>query len=621
VAVHAGAGKRVHVVAIRLPAIVAALERYVGEPLPLRKLDLVGVPEFFGAMENPGLITFEERMLIGGAARERLDYFTHIAAHELAHQWFGNTVTPAWWDDLWLSESFASWLGDKVTRELGSFGDGPLRDVLERREALAADTGPRAIPLHRPIAVNTDPDEAFDAIAYQKGESVLATFEAFAGEDAFRDAVRDYVHAHRGGTATARDWIDALARATSADAGNAFEQYTVQVGAPVVDLALRCTGTAAVIASARDHRLVPACVRYPGARAPACALVGGPTEIALGATCPAWVDGNAAAGYYTVHWRDRPVTRWLQRLPATARAVAGDDLAAALERGELHADEALAALTVLLAGDEYARLGAAALAEQLDELVDDTARPAWTSWLARRLPRPGRTSGPGEAALVELRQRLPVDRAPVAEQRRARALVDRALRVDGPVDPVAVALAGVRGGDEVFDGLVTRARLAGTGEGRERWLALLGELPATYAERTARLAVDNDELPAAPLWHALARYLARPEARAAGWRALHAHLDTFVERAPDLGDEMIDAAAVLCDQTARDEVAQAFLPHLARIRDGRAHLDRALAAIDRCIARRAAFGDLGAVLESAHTHSREPCARRDLGARCRDEHR
>jgi alanyl aminopeptidase len=537
-------------------------------------------------------------MLVGKDTKQRAAYFTHIAAHEIAHQWFGNSVTPAWWDDLWLSESFASFVGDKIAGRLGAFDERPLNAVLERRDALDADARPDALPLRRPIANNSDPDNAFDAIAYQKGEAVLATFEALVGEDAFRDALRGYVKAHRDRSATTFEFVAALAAATTPALGKAFEQYATQAGAPIVDLALRCDGNPALVATARDGRFVPMCIAYPGTKR-TCALVGDKTELPLGASCPAWLDANAAAGYYTAHWRDRSPTQWLAKLSPPSRVIVGDDLAATFRRGELPAADAVRELRTLLAGNLETQLAALALAREIDAVVDDAARPAWSAWLARRVPRPkriDRASVLGDLVRELSALLLPADRLDKEQQRKARTLADKIIADDRFPDRDLVAAVADRA---LFDRLIDKARATQDGNKRERWLSLLGELPAAFAAPTAALVDDMAELPVDPIWDALAAYFENPAARVAAWQALHAHLDTFMKRAAHHGDDMIDAAGLLCDPTSRGEVATAFAPYLARVPAGRSHLDAALAAIDRCIARRGKIGDLAAAITTS----------------------
>ncbi len=243
--------------------LVSALEDYLDDPLPNAKLDLVDVPHLFGAMEHPGLITFERTILASNGSPEDIDEFDRTVGHELAHQWFGNSVTPAWWDDLWLAEAFASFLGDRVAATYGT--DRPFQRAQLREHALAVDSGPDARPLRR--GVTDDPEGAFDAISYDKGEIVLATFEHWLGADRFRSALRSYVRAHREGTATVDDVVAAVTAVSSPALGAALKFYVEHVGPPVVALTLRCDTTPPVIeAEAASGGAIPLCVRTPAGR-------------------------------------------------------------------------------------------------------------------------------------------------------------------------------------------------------------------------------------------------------------------------------------------------------------------------------------------------------------------
>nr|MBA3503346.1 hypothetical protein [Deltaproteobacteria bacterium] len=326
-----------------VPRLVDALEQYFDQPMPLAKLDLVAVPRFFGAMENPGLVTFEVTALVGnendaGFLRRHIRFL----AHELAHQWVGNAVTPAWWDDLWLAEAFATWLDDKLSSTLGALDDPALRTQLARAKALVADREPGAKPLRRALETNDDIEDAFDAISYEKGAAVIAMFEELIGAEKFRDVMRAYIK--RPGSATAKDFLAQLERVDGKIA-NAFAGYLDRAGAPVIDMSLDCSGKPKVVATPRDGTSVPVCVRHPAGKA--CALATGPTTIGL-AACPAWLVGNAEGrGYYHVQWKtgSTPVTQ----LSPAERLAHGEDRAAAIARGELGKSAALVEIDALLA--------------------------------------------------------------------------------------------------------------------------------------------------------------------------------------------------------------------------------------------------------------------------------
>ena len=157
------------------PPLLAALERYFGRPYPYEKLDLIAVPEFWpGAMENPGAITFRDQILLldpAGASAAQRRTMVEINAHELAHMWFGDLVTMAWWDDLWLNESFASWMGDKVDRRRRSRSSAPS---VERRcegaqRAMNTDARLTTRAIRQPVTALDNLLQAADELAYQKG--------------------------------------------------------------------------------------------------------------------------------------------------------------------------------------------------------------------------------------------------------------------------------------------------------------------------------------------------------------------------------------------------------------------------------------------------------------------
>ncbi|HLL20506.1 MAG TPA: M1 family metallopeptidase, partial [Kofleriaceae bacterium] len=425
--------KRVGSLATWVPRLVDALEVYFDRPLPLAKLDLVAVPRFFGAMENPGLVTFEVTSLVGDPRNAAfLRRHIRFLGHELAHQWVGNLVTPAWWNDLWLAEAFATWLDDKLSSTLGALDDPALRTQRSRAHALAADRDANAMPLRRTITSNEDIEGAFDAISYEKGAAVIAMFEQYVGEATFRRILRDYIQ--HAGPATANDFVEAFARVDPALA-DAFASYLDRAGAPIVDLAMACTDVPRVVATPRDGAAVPLCLRHPGGKT--CTLARGPTTIEL-ARCPAWVVGNAdGRGYYHVQWARPPAAA---PLTTAERLAHGEDRAAAIARGELARSTALAEIDTLLAlRDPYAELAAVAMLAELNRTIPESELAAWSDALAHRLAKRLTfaavfgTRTPVELAIRDVVLELvPPARFAKPVQQLARNAVERALR-DGPL--------------------------------------------------------------------------------------------------------------------------------------------------------------------------------------------
>lgn len=303
------------------PAIVGALESYFGTAYPFEKLDIIAVTDFaYGAMENAGAITYREQLLLmdekSSLAQKRS--YARVHAHELAHQWFGNLVTPAWWNDIWLNEAFATWMGNKAAAAFdpaGEYGRLTLNGALE---AMDTDSWHAARAIAQPILSNDDIQNAFDGITYEKGGGVLAMFEQFYDAENFRKGVALHLERRAGGNATAREFLQSVADANKDTEGvAAFESFLNQPGVPLLTGRLECRGQtaqfvvsqsryfqgAATPAERQQRWSIPACVAYGRGplRDQMCVIIKEPeTRLAFETpSCPAWVMPNAdGAGYF-----------------------------------------------------------------------------------------------------------------------------------------------------------------------------------------------------------------------------------------------------------------------------------------------------------------------------------
>src|SRR5262249_26477784 len=152
-----------------------------------------------GAMENPGLITCAEPLVLikpdESAIAARREYAS-VMTHEMAHQWFGDLVTMAWWDDVWLNESFATWMTDKIVGEWKPAWKIDVDQVRERGDALDRDSVASAPPLRAPARTHADLERGGGRLVYTKGASVLRMFEAWLGADVFQRGIRHYLEQH-----------------------------------------------------------------------------------------------------------------------------------------------------------------------------------------------------------------------------------------------------------------------------------------------------------------------------------------------------------------------------------------------------------------------------------------
>ena len=218
--------------------IVRDYTEYFGVKYPLPKLDQLALPNTgAGGMENWGAIVYREDLLLfdpaasSQAQRERV---YGIVAHEIAHQWFGDLVTMAWWDNLWLNEGFASWMATKQMARRHPEWKPWLRAAASKEYAMRLDARATTHPIQMPVRTESEAGDAFDEITYQKGQAVIRMIEEWLGEGPFREGIRGYMKAHALSNTTTADLWAALGEASGKDVRAFAKGWTEQPGFPVV---------------------------------------------------------------------------------------------------------------------------------------------------------------------------------------------------------------------------------------------------------------------------------------------------------------------------------------------------------------------------------------------------
>jgi alanyl aminopeptidase len=631
-----GRGPELAFAAARAGKIVAALEDYFGVPFPYEKLDMLAVPDREGAMENAGAITFTESCLLLDEKTASLParaHFGECVGHESAHQWFGDLVTMAWWDDLWLNESFAEWMGYKVV----DLWDPTLRAGLARAErvagAMASDSLASARQIRQPIVSRSDISNAFDDITYGKGAGVLTMFERWLGPDVLQRGIRAHLEARRYGTATATDFLSALSKAAGKDVGAAMRTFLDQPGVPFLEAETRCDPKGARVHVTQSRYLplastgdpartwqVPVCVRYgltggKDKERESCALV---TEkegdVPLDA-CPDWVMPNAGgAGYYHFALAKNDLAKLgkgFARLSPAEKLAYTDSLSASVGRGTTPMADVLGVLAPVAADGDPEVVDAASgiVGQAYDWLYRDPSRAKIEAHIRALFgpaaTRLGWTAPPGEdSARTKLRRDvlwLLADRGNdpavrVEAKRRGVAYLGKDDRMHPEaVDPnlawLSLAVLAEDADRATFDTMLSRLTHTDDPLSRSRLISALALVKDPELAGRARGIVLEDgvlrrEETLAPLYSQLGNAALRDDA----WAWIATHFDALLAR---LKDTSFSATAVvslpgqLCDAARADEAEKLLAPRVASVEGGARAGASAIESIRLCAARRA----------------------------------
>jgi len=616
-----------HYAAATTGPVLDLLEKYFGTPYPYEKLDVISVPLLGGAMENPGLVTFNQSMILSRPEEESASFrsrYAGVCAHELAHQWFGNLVTMAWWDDLWLNETFATWMAPKITEQLE-----PTWNIIAERAqnagwAMNADSLATARRIRQPIESNDDIHNAFDGITYGKGAAVTRMFETYVGEEKFRKGVQRYLREHEFGNATAKDFLGAISAEAGKDITAAYSTFLDQPGVPLVNVELVCGATSKLTLSQSRYLpegaektaeaslwKIPVCVRFGMGKKTETSCTSLETErgeVTL-PSCPDWIVANDGAyGYYRVGYSPdllQKIAKTTDVLSPAERISLMSDVQALASIGKVDYGQVLE-VAAKLAGDKNPAVVESAMnpfwAAARGPYFSEKHHPQFRKYVrdvfGKRAQTMGFRSGPKDdnptremrAKLLQLVADDGGDEKLQAEAiKLAKAWLSDRKAIDPDIVQSALIIAASGGDEALFQSFVAEAKKASERIDRNRILRAIGAFrnPAILEKAfvlpldpafDAREAMDI-------LWVASGH----PATTDQAFSFLKKNFDALAARLPrEYPAEFSWFGAALCDDKRGDEVKTYFKDRSPNYAGGSRTLAQSLEAMHICSVRRKA---------------------------------
>jgi aminopeptidase N/puromycin-sensitive aminopeptidase len=597
-------------------------DKYFGIKYPMDKLDMVAIPDFeAGAMENFGCITFRETEMLVDEKNGTLPALKGVAttvAHEMAHQWFGDLVTPAWWDNLWLNEGFATWMESKAAgkREPGWELDQDV--AMELNHTMEEDASRTTRAIRTRAETPAEINELFDDIAYYKAGAVIGMVENWEGEQVFRKGVHAYLAAHLYGNATAEDFWDAQARVSGLPVDKVMRSFVDQPGVPEISLA----GTGAAVevtqkpfgpsvapSESTMEWTIPVCFKGVQCRLlqPGQTTIDVPVPVSSGVLpsgmpfvfADAGDKGYYRTAYTAEQWKAIEANAETGLTPAERIGILGDRWAL-MRAGQDPVGDFLD-LVLALRTDPNASVIDSALSrvdaieaqiatdvdnERLEGVVRQAFRPVYAA-----LGGPSKHETYEHAELREtLFEVLGEAKDPVVLAE-AESLTRQLVAGQKPADPTladaAVLLTSPGGDAELYNRMLRAARNATDPDFKQAALDVLTRFRSrALVERTLEFALSG-EVRNQDSWVLIALLLERRETQDQAWEFVVDHWEEIERRATEnSGARIVEAAGSFCTVTKRDAVAGFFAAH--PVDSSQRTLAKALDSIDDCIRLRAA---------------------------------
>jgi aminopeptidase N len=601
--------------------------QWYGIKYPFEKLDMLAIPDYeWGGMENTASIFYRDTALL--MDEKTTSVFSKrghatVVAHEIAHQWFGDLVTAAWWDDIWLNEGFASWMERKPIMAWHPEWRLEEDEAATAQRVIGQDSLSAARAIHGDPRTSAEIKEMFDGITYEKGAAVLGMLESYVGPEVFRNGVNAYLQAHANGNATSADFWQAMAKVSGKSVDKIMPTFVMQAGVPLVTVSRDCTRNKMTLELSQQRFLlssvsdgarhevwsIPVCVK-PTNTGASCSLQNKQYARVVINACPDWLFANRdAKGYYRVLYQDSAelihVARAAKKdLTVPERIAFVEDLWAMTRAGKYPVGIFLDVASALRA--EHNRLVVEFVADHMDtigrSLVPDQKKAEYRDLVRQQFAPLAKEVGWSAAAndndeqkalrasLLGILGGAGDPDALAAAQKIAQSYIKDPGSIEGTIIGPALGVAAENGDAALYDQF---AEAMGHARNTEEYYHFLFALTSfrqpELAKRTLSL-VDQGKIRRQDYVRLFPALLSESPAREIAWDYLKSHWNELAEKVTTFGGRgAVSALGEFCSVEKRDEVQQFFAAH--RAPGAERALQQSLERITNCVEFKQLQGD------------------------------
>jgi len=593
--------------------------RWYGIKYPFGKLDLLAIPDYeWGGMENTASIFFRDSaLLMDEATASVFNKRGHatVVAHEIAHQWFGDLVTAAWWDDIWLNEGFASWMQNKPVAAWHPEWHMEEAEAASAQQVIGQDSLDAARAIHGDPRTSAEIKEMFDGITYEKGAAVLGMLESYVGPEVFRKGVNAYLQAHANGNATSADFWQAVANVSGKPVDKIMPTFVMQPGVPMLKMSGNChvdyiplqveqqrffVSPASGERKADQQWQIPVCTKAARPWPSTCFLVtSGKQEVAIN-SCSWQMANRDAKGYYRVLYAPEDLMAIAaaaeKELTVPERIALVEDTWAMVRAGKVPVGTFLA-MAEKLRGD-HSRLVVSFIGDHLEtigqSLVPDQKKQQYRAFVREQFgplaKETGWVASPNDsdelkalrASLLSILGDAGDPEAIAAARKIVQDFMKDPSSVEGTIAGPAFEVTAANGDAALYNLFREAMDHARSQDEYYYYLSAMTSFPQPELAKRTLALVDEGKLRQQDYLQVFPALLADATAREIAWDYLKAHWDGLAEKVTTFGGRgAVSALGVFCSVPLRDDVKLFFSSH--RAPGAERALQQSLERMNNCI--------------------------------------